>query len=189
MPSVSLPAVLAATGAVVSAGSAVAGGISQGHALGYQAQVARNNATIAGQNAEYATQAGAVKTEQAGLKARAQLGQVRTSLAANGLDVNSGSAADVQTSQREIGALDQETVAHNAALETYGYKTQVAGYTDQSKLLNREAAFAPIEGAFKGLGSLISAAPGIADKFGWMQSGTPGDAADVNDLFASYSNG
>lgn len=174
MPSISVPTALAIGGAALSAGGAIAGGISQGHALGYQAQVARNNADIAKQNAEYASQAGDVATQRTGLKARSQLNTVRASLAANGLDVNSGSAADTQVSQREIGALDQATTAHDAALQIYGYKTQAQGYTDQSKLLNSEASDAVAEGVLKGAGSLLGAASQLPDAFSWMSASDVG---------------
>ncbi len=183
MPSVSLPAMLAISGAAVSAGGAVAGGIAKGNALGYQAQVARNNETIAKQNAGYASRAGSVAAQRAGLKARAQGSNVRAQLAANGVDVNTGSPADVQVSQREIGALDQETTAHDTALQIYGYKTQAQGYEDQSKLLNRQASDAVTGGILGGVSSLLSAAPGLPDAFKWMQSDGAGGADAGFDFF------
>lgn len=183
--------VLPILGAVLTAGSAIAGGIAQGHAASYQAHVASNNAVIAKQNAGYAESAGQAQTERAGLKARQQFGQVRAGIAANGLDVNSGSGADVQTGQREIGALDTTTTANNAALAQYGYETQATGFQAQSELDKAEAGSDPIAGAFKGAGdllsnpsvdsgasSLMSGLPTLSDTFSWMR----GDGSLTNPI-------
>ncbi len=156
MPSITLPAV-AAVGAGISAVSAVATGISAGNAASFQSQVAANNATIARQNAAHAAAAGAAATEAAGLKARAKSGSLRAALAANGTDVNSGSDADVQVGERQLGYLETATVNHNAALNVYGYKTQAANFEGQSNLDSAEAGFAPIAGALKGAGGFASA--------------------------------
>jgi hypothetical protein len=115
----------------LQAGGQILGGIANANAAHYQAQVATNNATIAKQNANYSASAASAQIERAGLKARAQLGSVRAGLAASGVDVNSGSAADTQISEREIGQLDTATVANNAALKVYGYQMQGANFTAQ----------------------------------------------------------
>jgi hypothetical protein len=169
---------LAIASAVVSGVGAISSGIAQGNAANYQAQVASNNATIARQNAVYAAGAGSAQATASGLKGRAREGAVRTGIAANGLDVNSGSAADVQTSQRELDSLDTATVANNAAIQVYGYKTQATGYEAQSKLDRAEATDAYASGAFKAAGdilgntsvqsSLLSGAPKVPSNYQWM---------------------
>jgi hypothetical protein len=192
-------AIAAVTAAVTGATAAVAGGIAQQRSANYQAQVARNNAVIAQQNAAHAASAGAAQTEAASMKAAQRQGLLRAALGANGLDVNSGSAADVQTGQRELGNLDAATTANNAALEVYGYQTQSGNQTAQSGLYGLEAAFAPAEGALKGAGILLSNSsvdsalahgandifgssqlsgdPTVPDEFSWMQS--PGGGIDT----------
>lgn len=123
----------------VSAASTVLSGLSQAEAASYGAQVARNNAKVAQQNEAHVAAASVAQTEQAGLRARSKLAGVRAGIAANNIDVNSGSAADVQTTQRMEGALDQATVANNAAVEAYGYRTQALDYQAQSKLEQSQA--------------------------------------------------
>lgn len=175
------PGTIALTAAAVSAAGAISGGIAQGNAANYQGQVAANNATIARQNATYSAGAAAATTERAGLKARAQDAGVRSGIAANGLDVNSGSAADVQTSQRELGALDTGTVANNGALQVYGYQTQATGYQAQSTLDKQEAGADVAGGFMKAAGtllanptvdsfgsSLLSGAPSLPSNYSWM---------------------
>lgn len=167
-------ATIAAIGAGIAATGAVAGGIAQGHAASYQAQVARNNATIAQQNAAHAASVGAQETEVAGLKARSRLASTRAGLAANNLDISGGSAADVIGGEHKAGYLDTENVAHNSALQVYGYGTQANSYQGQAVLDSAEAGFDPIAGAFKGAGMLAQDAP----QFASLVSGTPSVSSD-----------
>lgn len=172
----------------LQAGGQVLGGIANANSAHYQAQVADNNATIAKQNANYAASAAAAQTERAGLKARAQFGAVRSGIAASGIDVNSGSAADTQVSQREIGNLDTQTVANNAALKVYGYQTQATNFTAQSGLDESQVGPDIIAGITSAAGSAashaelfssgstspsaISGAPSVPPDYAWMQNGT-----------------
>lgn len=162
-------AAIAAAGAVVSAGASVASGIQQGKAASYQAQVARNNAKIANQTAAWTAANTANNVERAGMKARAKNANVRTQLAANGLDVDSGSAADVQSGSRALATLDVADVAHKGALDVYGYRAQGGNYTAQSALDQSEASFAPVAGALKAGGTLLS----NAGNFGSLMRGAP----------------
>jgi len=169
-----LPALgaLGVAGAGVSAVGTVLGGIAAGNAASYQAQVARNNAIIAGNNATYAEQAGAAKAEAEGRKNAAVAGAIKSKQAANGIDVNTGSSVDVQTSQRETGELDAETVLNNAELQAYGYRTQQTGFESQAKLDEAQAAFAPIGAGLGAAGGLAANVSSIGSK--WL---TPSVAA------------
>ena len=135
-------AVAAVVGTVLSAVGTVASGIAQSNAASYRAAVDRNNAVTAQQNATYAREAGAVQEQIAGRKAAAQLGAVRSGIAANNVDVNTGSALDVQKGEREAGALSEETVAHNALLQAYGYETQATGFQAEAGLQEGQAGAA-----------------------------------------------
>ena len=147
-------ATLAIAGAVAGAAGSIMGGISQANAAHYQAQVAANNALIEKQNAAYAASAGSAKTEQAGFQARAQLAQIRAGEAANGLDVNSGTPADVQESEHEIGDLNTHTVANNSALQVYGYQTQAVNYQAQSAADEAQVGGDIAGGVLGGIGKL-----------------------------------
>lgn len=181
-------AALAAT--AITAGGQLMNGIAQGNAAAYQGKVANNNAIIARQNAAYAASAGAAQTEQAGLKARNQQANLRASEAVEGVDVNSGSAAEVQTGQRMIGGLDQATVSNNAALESYGYQSQATSYEAQAKLDHAEMGYDYLAGGVNAAGTIagspqsmqflssqLSGNPSVPPEYSWMQSG---DASDAN---------
>jgi hypothetical protein len=150
---------------------AVTGGLASGAEASYKAQVAANNAKMAEQAQQYAATAASSQVENAGLKARAQFGEVRTGLAANNIDVNSGTAANVQESQRLIGAKEVSTVASNAARQVYGYGAEEQSDVAQAKLYGAEAPYDIASG-------FISAAGDVAG--GWadldLKTGNTGGA-------------
>ncbi len=158
------PVSLGLIGAAVSAGGTMMNGMAQANAANYQAEVASNNAKIAQQNATYAAQAGAQQADTASKKGAANEAAIKGAIAANGVDVNSGSAVDVQTSAREQSKLDTLTTANNAQLQVYGYRSQAAGYQAQSQLDQMTAEQAPIGAAIGASGSLLSNASSIGLK-------------------------
>jgi hypothetical protein len=86
----------------------------------YAAQVSKNNAIVAEQNADSAIQAGEEQATAASLRSAAQGGRIKAAQAANGVDVNVGSPVDVRASQAEMGQLDTMTTLRNAQLQAYG---------------------------------------------------------------------
>lgn len=172
----------------LAAGGALYSGNAQAHGAQYQAKVASNNAIIARQNATHAAQATAVQTEEAGVKAGQQFANVKAGLAANNLDINTGSAADVEGSQRRIGLLDTETVANRGAEEQYGYSSQSQNFKSQAELDKAQAGYDETSGFLKAGASLLSSASsgGVSSAFSWMKgSGDPtggGSAADSLDI-------
>lgn len=170
---------LAIGGAAISALSGVSSGIAASKQASYEAQVAANNATIARQNANYATAAGQQQSFIQGLRERQQAQGVTAGIAAGNINVNSGSAADVRISQAEIGQEDVETVRQRAALQAYGYRTQATSYQAESQLKTAEAGQDIQAGFLKGMGSLLTGASAL----GVGTSGSSGpSAATLNSL-------
>ena len=165
-----LPLALAAgvIGAGVSAVGAVEGGAATANAANYSAEVARNNATIANQNADYSIAAGQRKAADTSMKNAANIGRIKGAQAASGIDVNSGSAEDVQVGNRETGQLDSETVLNNSELQAYGYRSQSTGFTAQAGLDTMTAEQAPIGADIGAGGSLLSNASSLG--FKWSTS-------------------
>lgn len=158
-------AFLPVVGAVVSAVGTAVSAIGAGNAANYQAQVANNNAQIAQNNAKYATAAGQQKAEEESLKQSQALGAIKARTAANNVDVNTGSAVDVQASQRETGELDAETVLNNAELQAYGYRSQATSFEAQAGLDEMQASEAPVAGLFNTVGNLASKASSVGGAF------------------------
>jgi hypothetical protein len=165
-------ATLGVIGAGISAAGTVFGGIAQGESASYQAQVAANNAQIARQNATYAEQVGNTKQQQAGLKAAEEGGAVKTALAANNVDVNTGSAVDVEAGTRQKGVMNQYLIQSDAELQAYGYRTQATGFDAQAALDKSTATSDEIGGALGAAGGLLSSASSIGPKWGTGSSDT-----------------
>lgn len=148
-------------------------------AANYQAAVASNNAIVAGQQADYAVAAGVEKAGTESLKGAATVGTIKANQAGSGIDVNRGTAVDVQAGARSAGELNSETVLNNAELSAYGYRSQQTNFQAESRLKTLEAgndvtaggiaATGDIEGGF---GGLLSSASSIPTKFGGGSNST-----------------
>ncbi len=100
----------------------------------YNAEVSENNAEIAKQQAEWAAQEGVQNAAMSQLKTRADVAGIKTNQAASGIDINSGSAVDVQESARELGMLDALTIRSNAARKAYGFQVEETSDRAQANL-------------------------------------------------------
>lgn len=159
----------------------------------YAAKVAENNAIAERQNAERAVEAGQVKATNASIKNASTVARIGAGMAANGVDINTGSSVDVQDSQRKTGVLDAETVLNNAQLEAYGYRTQATNYENQTTLDKAQAGNAITAGniASEGIGagadaSLLSNASSVAYK--WTTSGAKPGTSSGTPAYGSAGN-
>ena len=174
-------AALDAKSMIAQADATAQGYQSQSQMYMYQAGIAQLNERIALQNRDYALAAGETEAGMYGMKARQQGGAIKAGQAASGLDVNSGSAVDVQRSQKQVADMDMAQIRNNAARAAYGYavesknqKAQGAMYTAASRNSTEAAALAKQSGAIDAKASLVSGASSVASK--WLQAGQMGIA-------------
>lgn len=187
MPSASIPAGLATAGVVASLAGASVGAYgaiessqAQSNAASYQAQVSENNSKIATQNANYATAAGEAQVTQQQLKTAATVGGIRASEAASGLDVNSGSDLDVQSSAKELGELDALTIRNAAAKQAYGYQVQSTSDVASGQLQEASASQDLTAGMFGATGSVLGGASSSANSYArFLQNSGGGTAPNV----------
>ena len=159
-------------GAAVSAvGSVEAGEAGKGSA-DYQAQVARNNALIANENATWTAESGESKVAAQGMKTAQTVGTTKAAQGASNIDVNTGSASDVRTSEAKLGVLDALTIRSNSAREAYGYEVASTSDTAQAGLLEQQGAQAQTAGDIGALSSFLSGASSVGSKYQMMQLGT-----------------
>jgi hypothetical protein len=162
-------AAIGAAAGVAGAGVGVVGAIHSANAASqaaaYNQQIANQNAQVAKNNATYAAQAGDVQAGQAQQKTRAEVGALKASEAAAGVDVNSGSAVDVRSSARDLGELSAITVQSNAAREAYGYRTQAVGFENQGTLDATESENDTAAGEIGATTSLIGGLGQSADNY------------------------
>src|SRR6185437_3933854 len=140
----------------LGAGASALGTFEQGQ---YSAEVARNNATIANQNAAYAREAGQEQAAITSMKGAEEGARVKAAIAANNVDVDTGSAVDVESGEREVNKLNTDTVLNNADLQAYGYRAQAVNFQAQAQQDE-------IGGDLGAAGSLLSNASSLGLK--WM---------------------
>lgn len=152
--------------------SSAAGAYSQSQAqsaLGtYQKSVADTNASLAETQASDAIERGNVAASRQDMKTKQVVGSQRAGLAAQGVDVNSGSAMDVQGSTQAVGALDALTIKNNAWRTAWGYQAQAENYTTQGQFEKQSADAASTQtlltGGMQFLSSGLKAAGSLKGK-------------------------
>lgn len=108
---------------------------------GSQRQLGQLQSTALNQNARFSelNAADALKRgEREARLVKRQANQIagtqRASYAAQGVDVGSGTALDVQNQTDELGNIDAETVRTNAWREAWGYRVQAADQRSQANV-------------------------------------------------------
>lgn len=151
--------------AAIGAAGTLMQGMAANSAARAQAAAANQNARIAEAQAHDAIERGG----QEELRFRRQMaihrGAQRSALAASGVDVDSGSALDVQNASMREGEHDAAAIRFNAAREGWGYQVQAANYRNEAaaaRAAGRNALFGSVVGA--GTSLLSAAGPGA-----WMR--------------------
>lgn len=123
----------------------------------YQAAVLQQNEQIANNNATYAMQSGEQEAATASLAGANNVGQIKVAQAANGVDVNTGSAELVREGARAQNQLSVENILNNAALTSYGYRTNASSFAAEAGLESEVAAQAPVAGQLAAQGDILGA--------------------------------
>jgi len=100
----------------------------------YESQGNLTNAEWARIQATGAEKRGEFQSQQLLQQARQMIGQQRVSAAAQGVDVNTGSVADLQEQTAGLAAADAEQLKTNAFLEALGYRSQASSMTSRAKM-------------------------------------------------------
>ncbi|MEC5161722.1 MULTISPECIES: virion core protein, T7 gp14 family [unclassified Janthinobacterium] len=119
---------ITAAGAISSAGAAYGQAQNQRSSLEYQASVAQSNAAFAEASASDAVRSGQTAEENHALKTGALFGAQRAQLAANGVDLGSGSANEILTTTKFMSERDALQIHDNAMMQAWGYRTQASSY-------------------------------------------------------------
>lgn len=173
----------AAIGGGVSAYGSFKSGQSSEAMYNYQSGVAKINQQLKKQDAEYARDVGEVEAQQAGMRTRGAVGSTRAAQGARGIDVNTGSAADIRKSQIDLGQQDERIIRSNAARRAYGFEVEGMNQGVQANIYGMAAKDAGSAGAIKGAGTLISTAGTVASK--WYQMGPAFGTSDKGLLSSS----
>ena len=142
--------------AILSVGSAASSIISTRSAAKTQNVISDFNRSMAEVEAEDAIRRGALEEGRHRRRVTSLIGEQRVALAAQGLDVDFGSAEDLQKDVRAQGSFDALTIRNNARREAFGYKSQAA----QSSLQGQLATFRARDAA---TGTLLTTGAGIGN--------------------------
>lgn len=179
----SISAVAALSAGAISTVSAIQQGKSQQEMYNYQAEVNRNNAKIAEQNAAQERQSGLEEARQQRVKTLQQIGSQQVAFAGNGIDITSGTALDTIEDTAQYGELDALMTQYNAERTALNYEQQANNFNNQANLDKYASANAAKAGRLNGLaagfGGIASAADGLGNigkvsgKWGsWKNKGT-----------------
>jgi len=116
--------VIQGVGMAYSAYSAYAGAKASNAAMEYQAQIARNNASMDDWRAADAINRGQISEADQRMKTGQLKGRQRALMAARGIDLGEGSALDILTTTDLMGERDALTIRDNAVREAWGYTQQ-----------------------------------------------------------------
>lgn len=97
-------------------------------------RLAEYNANVAEYQADDAIKRGEVAAGRRRLQTKQVIGDQRVSLASQGVEINEGSAVDVQANAAYLGELDAVTIKNNAAREAWGYKVQAKDLTARGNI-------------------------------------------------------
>lgn len=185
-------------GTTVAAGAASAAGAlasasAQSSAARYQSQVAQNNAVMAAGAADTSIAQGDVAAQQQYQIGSQRTGAFRAAMGASGVDVNSGSAVDAQSSIARTTALNVGAVKYNADAQAVGLRNQTANYNAQQSVDIADASNATTAGYMSAGSSLLSSASSVSSKWSsFQQSGAIGStssAAGVDGTTLAASGG
>ena len=168
---------LGAAGGLFGAVGSILGGNAQAANDRYQAQVAQNNAKLAAGAANTALDQGNVVAQAQYQVGSQRLGQARAAEGANGVDVNSGSARNVQAGIARTTALNVGAVKYNADVQAVSDRNQTANYDTQANVDRTDASNAVTAGYIGAAGSLIGSASSVAGKWAsFQQNGVLGSS-------------
>lgn len=140
--------------------SSVQSGKAQKAQYDYQAKVAKKNAQIAQANADQKRQEGIEEARQQRMKTLRAVGSQQAAMAANGIDISSGTALDVIEDTAAMGELDALTTRYN-------YESQAVGLEQQANNFNNQAYLDSFAGQNAYKSGMINAAgtgfKGLAD--------------------------
>jgi hypothetical protein len=128
---------------------------------GYQRRMGNLNADLAeSQSGDALKRAeGAVRDNKN--QTRQKVGAQRASLAASGVDVGSGSAAQLQQDTELTGVQDEQTIRNNAIREAWGYRIQASNARAQGNFASitarGQANQTLINGGMRAAGNAFSA--------------------------------
>ncbi len=147
-------------GAASSAIGSYYSAATQKAALKGQAEIVAINARIAELGAQSALNQGQQQVGALTLKAGQLKSSQRAAMAANGVDLGVGNAAEIQASTDIMKEIDANTLTANAVRSAWGYRTQAVNFENEA--LTKRATAGAISPFGSAAGSLLGSAASVA---------------------------
>jgi hypothetical protein len=152
------PPVLAIAAAAVTATGQVLNGIGQSQQYRYQAQIDDQNNRLATDQARDSIDNTNLESQRRYRQLADTQGKQQAAMAANGVDLNFGSPADVQRDTAMIGGEDIGQIYKAGYQRTRGYDIDGWNYRSQAAANRAKASGALMQGIFSGLGTALGGA-------------------------------
>lgn len=167
-----------AGGAVAAYGAEAKGGADRAM-YNYQSGVAKLNASIARQNADYTRTAGETAAYQSGLKTADVVGKQTVAQAASGVDVNSGSPKDIRDTTTKLGQVDQSLIRTNYAKKAYGYDVEAVTKNTEAYADTVAGSQAKKAGDISAASSILGSVASVSGKWYGASSAFGGASSGV----------
>jgi hypothetical protein len=177
------PMAFAAVGLAMSAYGTYQQGQSQKSMANYNARIAENNAQINEIEAQDAIKRGDEEANAIRRNADMLKGSQRASMAARGLDLAEGTAAELQFQTDFFSSVDQATARDNAKRQAWSIRTQGANFKSEAAM--QHATAKSINPWMNTAGSLLTNGGMVASK--WYKPARGG--APTDSVFFSGSGG
>lgn len=172
-------AAAAIASAVVGSASQVMSGIAQSQQARYSANIADQNAHLAADQANDATLNTNLALRQRYREGAQTAGRQTAAMAANGIDLNFGSAVNVQEDTAMIVGEDAAQIAKQGFQQARGHDIEAWNYQSQAAADRAKGKSAMLQGIMGGISTALGAASqfgGSGGKFGTVSS-TKGSGA------------
>lgn len=164
--------------ALSSIGTAFAQSSAQKSAGIYQQSVYESNQRLAEIQAKDAITRGDTEARKSLQNTRVLIGAQRAAMAAQGLNLEDGSALDIQQETAGIGAMDALDIKNNAWREAWGYKVQANQSSQQAK-------FASITARSQSRNTLLTGGLSVAKDIATGYYNAK-EKSDLADYFSQY---
>lgn len=161
--------------ALMSAAGSYYGARSQASSLQYQADMADINTKIGDMGAQSALLRGQRQGAVEGLRMRQVEGNQRADLAANGVDLGVGSAAETQAGTQMMKNEDLATIHANAVQDAWGYRINAMNSSARGTMARATAS--GINPGLSAGSTLLTSAPGLFRSYLGYKGVTKGPGA------------
>lgn len=152
----------------MSAAGAAASGVAASNQANYQAQVSKNQAMLADQQAQIGMKDSETKAAEKGLQDKATMGKMEATLSSGGIDVNTGSPKTVLDSERSISKAGSRDFMKAASMDWWAKKQQQVSAQGEAELQKSKSEMAGYAGAVGAGSSLLSGASKLNTEYGYF---------------------